>query len=944
MIPAGAALLALLAGPGAAHAAGRCGDHPWCDTSLSPDARAGMLLGALTQDEKVSLLAGDDPFGVGGGSDSHTGTSDGVPRVGIPTTYYSDGPVGVRQGQATAMPIPMALAASFDPALAELHGSTIANEAKDKGNDVVFAPTVNIMRTPLGGRTFEGYGEDPFLVARTAVGWIKDAQSQGIIANVKHFAANNQEGDAGPAAQTNQPGTPLGVPPVVGDRYTVNSAVDERTLREIYLPQFEAAVKDANVGSVMCSYNRLNGQYACENDHLLQQILEREWGFKGYVLADYGAAHNTIAELNNGLDFEPWPGFTYNPALVNAAMAAEQASPSTVDDHIRRILRTDFAYGFFDRPAYANDDSQIDKAAHLRAAGQIEEAGITLLKNDGVLPLDPHKDKSVAIIGGDADGFKTGGGSADVQPFSVVTPRDAITRRAAPGMKVAYDPGDDATRAATVAKAADVVLLFASDFETEGSDKSCMSLDCGNAQRRNQDELIQQVSAANPKTVVVLETGAPVLTPWRDRLKGLVEAWYPGADGGDAIARVLFGDADPSGRLPATFPKQESDIPTAGDPEKYPGTAETVHYKEGLDVGYRWYDAKGIEPAFPFGFGLSYTSFAYSGLSASPDGVSVTVTNTGSRAGIEVPQVYLGFPAAAGEPPKQLKGYQRVSLAPGKSTRVTFPLDPRSFSHWDTPSGAWAITPGCYDVLVGASSRDVREQGQIAQGGAHCAGAAGASGSAACAAGTGLRSAGAKPRGHGLAVSFTRGSARPVQVDVLTFSRGHRVTGGGLVARFAGKTGPFTWNGRPNRTLRHLRDGYYEVRLQIPTAGGDYDTRVLSVVRRHGRFRAGPHFAARDTCGLLRSARLTRPVFGGSGRRPLVLNYRLGSAGNVNVTVLHGRKVVARYRATKRRAGRIYRVSLRPRGALAARGVYTVRLKAVAGRHRAGTTLRAARL
>src|SRR5881227_1363158 len=332
----------------------------------------------------------------------------------------------------------------------------------------------------------------------------------------------------------------------------------------------------------MCSYNKLNGQYACENDHLLQQILEREWGFKGYVLADYGAAHNTIASLNNGLDFEPWPGLAYSPTAVDVALATQMASPSTVDDHIRRVLRTAFAYGFFDRPAYVNNDSQIDKAGHLRVAGQIEEAGATLLKNDGILPLDPRRNKSIAIIGSDADGFKTGGGSADVKPFSFVTPRDAITRRAGAGVKVEYDPGDNADDAAAVAKNASMVLLFASDYESEGSDKSCMTLDCGNNQRPNQDELIEKVAAANPNTVVVLETGAPVLTPWRDRVKGLLEARYGGADAGDALARVLFGDVDASGRLPATFPKLEADIPTAGDPAKYPGMGETVTYKEGL--------------------------------------------------------------------------------------------------------------------------------------------------------------------------------------------------------------------------------------------------------------------------------------------------------------------------------------------------------------------------
>src|SRR3954471_13747390 len=328
-IAATAAAIAVLAVPGAAHGAGRCGDpaqRPWCDTSLSPDARAGLLLSALTQDEKISLLAGDDPFGPGGGADSHTGTSDGIPRVGLPNTYYSDGPVGTRQGKATAMPVPMDVAASFDPAIARLHGATIANEAKDKGNDVVFAPTVNIMRTPQGGRTFEGYGEDPFLHARPDVGWIDGAQSEGVMADAKHFAANNQEGYSGPVANLSDPSQPLGPPPVAGDRMTENSVVDERTLREIYLPQFEAAVKDAHVGTIMCSYNRLNGDYACENPHLLHDILEREWGFKGYVIADYGAAHDTAGNLNNGLDFEPWPGIAYSLALVNATLATGQSN------------------------------------------------------------------------------------------------------------------------------------------------------------------------------------------------------------------------------------------------------------------------------------------------------------------------------------------------------------------------------------------------------------------------------------------------------------------------------------------------------------------------------------------------------------------------------------------------------------------------------------------
>ncbi len=315
-----------------AAAAGRCGSHPWCDTSLSPDARAERLLKALTVSERVSLLGGEEPLGVAGGANSHTGTSAGVPRVGLPTIYYSDGPVGVRQGTGTAFPASMALAASWSPALARRMGLAIADEAKHKGNDVVYAPTVNIMRTPLGGRTFEGYGEDPFLVGRLGVAWIKGAQSTGVIANVKHYAANNQEGRNGLAI--------LGG--TEGGRLFVDAKVDERTLREIYLPQFEAAVREGHVGSVMCSYNKVNGTYACENPRLLDKILRDDWGFRGYVLADYGAAHDTRASLRGGLDFEPWPPIAYQPLLIDAALATGiERHPQ--DERVRRVLRTQLA-------------------------------------------------------------------------------------------------------------------------------------------------------------------------------------------------------------------------------------------------------------------------------------------------------------------------------------------------------------------------------------------------------------------------------------------------------------------------------------------------------------------------------------------------------------------------------------------------------------------------
>jgi beta-glucosidase len=348
--------------------------HPWCDRSLSPDARALLFQRAMTQDEEITLVGGN-----GRGAAPHTGASYAVPRLGLRAVYFSDGPVGPRQGKATAMPIPMALAATWNPALAYRNGQEIADEAKHKGNDVVFAPTVNIMRTPQGGRTYEGYGEETFLVGRTAVQWIRGAQSTGVIADVKHYLANNQEGA-------------LGVPPVTavdGGRMFVNVNAAERTLREVYMSQFEAAVKQGHVGTVMCSYNRVNGAYACENHHTLQQVLEHEWGFRGFVLSDYGASKDTVGNLNNGLDFVPAQGTTdqsYDPTLIKLALASGLVKQATLDAHVRRILRTLFAFGVFDRPGYADDDGLIHVRAHEALAESTEERAITLLKNDGILP------------------------------------------------------------------------------------------------------------------------------------------------------------------------------------------------------------------------------------------------------------------------------------------------------------------------------------------------------------------------------------------------------------------------------------------------------------------------------------------------------------------------------------------------------------------------------
>jgi beta-glucosidase len=686
----------------------------------------------MTEDEEITLVGGN-----GTGASPHTGATYAIPRLGLRAVYFSDGPVGPRQGTATAMPVPMALAATWNPGLAFSHGQEIATEAKDKGNDFVFAPTVNIMRTPQGGRTYEAYGEDTYLVAQTTVGWIRGAQSAGVIATVKHFVANNQEGQNG-------------VPPLVatnGGRQVVDARVDERTLREVYFPQFEAAVKQGQTGALMCSYNRVNGVYACENPHTLLQVLRGEWGYKGIILSDYGASKDTAGNMNNGLDFVPAEGetdFAYQPQAIQLALATGQVSRATLDAHVRNILRTLFAYGVFDRPGYVNDDSQINVSADQQTAERVEERALTLLKNDGVLPLKPGI-KRIAVIGPYANRFVTGGGSGGVSPREVVTALQGITARAGSGVTVTYADGSDQAAAAAAARAADVAIVVVGDVETEGQDKSCVDLNCSSDAANSEavlatsgsscgaqscplngtdeDGLISAVAAAQKQTVVVLETGAPVLTPWRDQVPAIVEAWYPGQEGGTAIARVLFGDADPAGRLPVTFPADASQLPTAGDPSKYPGVGEEESYSEGVFVGYKWYDAHGLSPAFPFGYGLSYTTFRYGPLhvrAAQANNqvaiATVEVTNTGRRAGTAVPELYISKPSASGvaQPVRQLVGYDSVSVPPGRTVQVAFPLNERSFASW--VGSGWSVLPGCYDLAAGSSSRALPSRAVVARG------------------------------------------------------------------------------------------------------------------------------------------------------------------------------------------------------------------------------------
>jgi beta-glucosidase len=722
----GAAVLALAAAPAAPAAPPAPGSpcasstHPWCDTSLSPDARARLVVAQLTQAEKFDLMAAD-----GAGVDGHTGRNEGVPRLGVPEVDQTDASGGVRRGQATAMPAPVSLAATFDRGLTERYAAIVGEEARQKGNDILLGPGVNLHRVPGNGRNFEYFGEDPELAKVIAVAYIEALQDTGVMGDVKHFAANNQEGLPGGA----------------GSRYRVDAVIDERTLRELYLPAFEAAVEEADVATVMTAYNKLNGEYMAENCPLIRDVLEDEWGFDGFTLSDYFlGVYTTVDSANCGLSLEnPSPSW-FSLDRLTFATAAGAVSQATIDEHVRRQLRTLFTFGVFDRAPFP-EDGAIDVDAHSRAAGELAAHGIVLLKNDGDrLPLDRPGVDTIAVIGEAADDYAVGAGSSQVSPTRTITPLDGIRERAGAGARVVHDDGTDPNRAARTAAAADVAVVVAATREGEAADRPCLSLapacnpqppidlDGAGPLYGDQDAVIERVAAAQDDTVVVLQSGTPVLMPWLDRVPAVLEAWYPGQEGGRAIARVLFGDVNPSARLPVTFPAREADTPFAGRPERYPGIGDEAVYSEGVFMGYRHYDEQGIEPLFAFGHGLSYTSFDYSGLSVRRRGegrvdVSVRVRNTGGRDGREIPQLYLGLPdpkPGVEQPPKWLRHFRRVTLEAGESERVRFTLNRRDFSYWDADADRFTVAPGCYRVMVGASSRDIRVQREVSQGGGRC--------------------------------------------------------------------------------------------------------------------------------------------------------------------------------------------------------------------------------
>ncbi|HZR28118.1 MAG TPA: glycoside hydrolase family 3 C-terminal domain-containing protein [Terriglobales bacterium] len=681
-----------------------------------PEARARDLVKQMTLDEKIQQLHGiREP--------NHYRYVPPVPRLGIPAFQITNGPAGAGPGgtrpqaKATALPAPISLAATWDTESANVNGVIIGAESRDLGSALVEAPTINIARVPQNGRTFEGYGEDPYLAGQISVSNIIGMQSQGVIANVKHYAANNQE--------TN--------------RFHVNEEVDERTLREIYLPAFEASVKQGHVVSLMCAYPRVNGTYCCENDLLLNQILRKEWGFEGFVTSDFGAVHSTVASAMAGLDLEMPTGKYFGDDL-KAAVESGQVPVSVVDEKLIRRFRNMMRVGVFDHPPTVKDLPPQPNGASAR---RLAEQGMVLLKNEGgVLPLNASRIKSIAVIGPMAVKAVTGGGgSSHVVPLYTVDPVDGIKNRVGEKVAVNFIDGSDISQALFVAGAADAVVVMVGDVNTEGFDHP-LSL------TGNQDQLVQAIASANPHTIVVVKSGSAILMPWVDQVAAILEAWYPGEEDGNAVADVLFDDYNPSGKLPITFPKNLEDVP-ASTPAQYPGSGPVApyiegyeydmqkkaapgiggvaHYSEGVFVGYRHYDAKGITPLFPFGHGLSYTTFSYKDLKVSPNevllgskheptvSVDLNLTNTGSVEGGEVVQLYLGIPSISTvpQPPKQLKGFQKVMLKPGKQAHVHLVLDARALSYWDVKSHRWVVAPGAYQVMVGSSSRDIRLQSEL---------------------------------------------------------------------------------------------------------------------------------------------------------------------------------------------------------------------------------------
>ena len=708
---------------------------PWMDKTLSPDQRADLAIAQMTLDEKIALLHGGGwaelfalfaPDGTAPATRSlgNAGYIPGIARLGIPDLQMADAAVGVTHGSVfgrycTALPSGVSEASTWDLTMAREYGALIGRELRDQGYTMSLGGGIDLTREPRNGRIFEYKGEDPILAGKLVGAEMRALQEQGVVGDLKHYAMNDQE----------------------NGRNYVNIKADRRAMRESDLLAFEIGVKDSGVGAVMCSYNLVNGVYACENDYLLNTALKKDFGFQGFVISDWGATHSVAKAAMAGLDME-MPGNDHSGEPLKKAVESGEVPAARLNDMVHRILRSEFAVGLFDNPP---GRQEVDPMAGFEVAQRVAEQGTVLLKNaDHQLPLAAAGIRSIAVIGSHADvGVLSGGGSAQVDAAggSAVPPRAGLSpmeqvfgnpvwhrssplkaiRAQAPNAKVEFDPGTDTATAARLAQASDVAIVFVSQHASEGVDVPSLTLP------QNQDALVSAVAAANPHTIVVLETGGPVTMPWIDHVSGVLESWYPGIRGAEAIANILFGEVNPSGKLPLTFPKSEADLPRPELAHQPPGRPEDMKalfpgvpykentrqfdldYSEGLKVGYKWYDAEAKVPLFAFGHGLSYTTYAYSGLKitpAVPPAVTFTVENTGSRAGAEIAQVYVTLPAAAGEPFQRLVAWEKVQLAPGESKTVTATLDSHYLSIFNADQDAWELVPGDYQVHVGGSSRD----------------------------------------------------------------------------------------------------------------------------------------------------------------------------------------------------------------------------------------------
>jgi beta-glucosidase len=678
---------------------------PWMDKSLSPDQRADLVMQQMTLDEKITLVHGTGGFAQAGPrSNGGAGVVEGIPRLGLPDLQLADSAVGVRAAAergrySTLLPSTIGEAATWDLKLAYRYGSLIGRELREQQYNVSLGGGMDLMREPRNGRNFEYLGEDPVLAGKMAAQFVLGLQSNQVIGDVKHYAFNDQE-----------TGRNIG-----------NVRLDKRAMRETDLLAFEIAVTEGQPGMVMCSYNKVNGDWACENSYLLTDVLKKAWGFQGFVLSDWGGTHSTAKAVLAGLDNEE-PGSRYLGDALKKALESGEVPMARLNDMVHRIVRTEFAMGVVDNPPRGG---VVDPFAGADTAQEIAEQASVLLKNSGgQLPLHAAALRSVALIGSHADtSVLSGGGSAQVDPpgegpsrfegpgvWFPSSPLKAI-RAKAPTARIVFDQGADPAAAAAVAKGADVAIVFVNQPASEGHDLPSLTLP------GNQDQLASAVAAANPHTIVVLETGGPAAMPWIGQVSAAVEVWYPGIRGAEALANILFGDVNPCGKLPVTFAKTDADLAHPAVPgmdvARQPGGFGRgrmpnfdIDYTEGVKVGYKWFDAEGKEPLFPFGYGLSYTTFAYSNLKASMDSVSVTVRNTGKREGAEIVEVYVGLPPAAKEPPKRLVAWEKVRLAAGEQKTVTLAIKSKFLSIFNEQQDGWELMAGEYKFFVGGSSRN----------------------------------------------------------------------------------------------------------------------------------------------------------------------------------------------------------------------------------------------